>query len=183
MTIGASLILIATVLGIGWWFMSLRQQSAQLDRDIARAEAEAAAAPSGARAGAEVRGAQGAAHAARHAHRAASPRPVGAGPRARRSQQEPSRTPVADGDEADGRRTSRSAGSRPRCRRSPTSSRISRRRSGSSKPVEILDSQVQPDAKAGDLVKFSIRGDAQQPGAAARAGGRPAGRGRPGAKR
>ena len=39
-TIGASLILIATVLGIGWWFMSLRQQSAQLDRDIAVAEAE-----------------------------------------------------------------------------------------------------------------------------------------------
>ncbi|HEY7498782.1 MAG TPA: PilN domain-containing protein [Vicinamibacterales bacterium] len=40
-TIGASLILIATVLGIGWWFLSLRQQSAQLDRDIARAEQEA----------------------------------------------------------------------------------------------------------------------------------------------
>ena len=39
-TIAASLILIATVLGIGWWFMSLRQQSAQLDRDIAVAEAE-----------------------------------------------------------------------------------------------------------------------------------------------
>ena len=29
-TIGASLILIATILGIGWWFMSLRQQSAQM---------------------------------------------------------------------------------------------------------------------------------------------------------
>jgi type IV pilus assembly protein PilN len=40
-TIGASLILIATVLGIGWWFLSLRQRSAQLDRDIARAEQEA----------------------------------------------------------------------------------------------------------------------------------------------
>ena len=39
-TIGASLILIATILGIGWWFMSLRQQSAQLDEDIARAETE-----------------------------------------------------------------------------------------------------------------------------------------------
>ncbi len=39
-TIGASLILIATILGIGWWFMSLRQWSAQLDQDIARAEAE-----------------------------------------------------------------------------------------------------------------------------------------------
>src|SRR5262245_23969135 len=39
-TIGASLILIATTLGIGWWFLSLRQQSAQLDRDIAQAETE-----------------------------------------------------------------------------------------------------------------------------------------------
>jgi type IV pilus assembly protein PilN len=39
-TIAASLILIATVLGIGWWFLSLRQRSAQIDRDIARAEAE-----------------------------------------------------------------------------------------------------------------------------------------------
>jgi hypothetical protein len=39
-TIGASLILIATILGIGWWFLSLRQRSAQIDQDIARAEAE-----------------------------------------------------------------------------------------------------------------------------------------------
>ena len=39
-TIGASLILIATILGIGWWFMSLRQRSAQIDEDIARAESE-----------------------------------------------------------------------------------------------------------------------------------------------
>ncbi len=39
-TIGASLILIATVLGIGWWFMSLRQKSAQIDADLVRAESE-----------------------------------------------------------------------------------------------------------------------------------------------
>lgn len=39
-TIGASVILIATILGIGWWFLSLRQRSAQLDIDIASAEAE-----------------------------------------------------------------------------------------------------------------------------------------------
>jgi type IV pilus assembly protein PilN len=39
-TIGASLILIATVLGIGWWFMSLRQRSAQIDQEIAKAETE-----------------------------------------------------------------------------------------------------------------------------------------------
>jgi len=40
-TMGASLILIATVLGIGWWSMSMRQQSAQIDADLVRAESEA----------------------------------------------------------------------------------------------------------------------------------------------
>ncbi len=39
-TIGASLILLATVLFIGWWFWSLRQQSLAVDRELARAEAE-----------------------------------------------------------------------------------------------------------------------------------------------
>lgn len=39
-TIGASLILLATVLFIGWWFWSLRQQSLAVDREIAKAEAE-----------------------------------------------------------------------------------------------------------------------------------------------
>jgi type IV pilus assembly protein PilN len=39
-TFGATLILILTVLGIGWWFWSLRSHSAQLDEDIAHAETE-----------------------------------------------------------------------------------------------------------------------------------------------
>lgn len=39
-TIGASLILLATVLGVGWWFWSLHRVSTQLDEDIARAEIE-----------------------------------------------------------------------------------------------------------------------------------------------
>ena len=39
-TVGASLILIATILGISWWFLSLRERSAQLDQDIVKAEAE-----------------------------------------------------------------------------------------------------------------------------------------------
>jgi type IV pilus assembly protein PilN len=39
-TIGATLILLATVLGVGWWFWALRERSSQLDRDIASAEAE-----------------------------------------------------------------------------------------------------------------------------------------------
>jgi type IV pilus assembly protein PilN len=37
-TIGVSIVLVATILGIGWWFWSLRQESIAVDRDIAAAE-------------------------------------------------------------------------------------------------------------------------------------------------
>jgi type IV pilus assembly protein PilN len=40
-TIGAALILLATVVGIAWWFWSLRTESTQLDAEIAKAEVEA----------------------------------------------------------------------------------------------------------------------------------------------
>jgi type IV pilus assembly protein PilN len=39
-TIGASLILVGTTLLVGWWFWSLRQESARLDEELVRAEAE-----------------------------------------------------------------------------------------------------------------------------------------------
>ena len=39
-TIAASLIVIATFLGVGWWFWSLRQTSARLDAEIAKGEVE-----------------------------------------------------------------------------------------------------------------------------------------------
>ena len=39
-TIGASVILIATMLGIGWWFWILHQQSTSIDQAIAQADAE-----------------------------------------------------------------------------------------------------------------------------------------------
>jgi type IV pilus assembly protein PilN len=39
-TIGASVILLVTILGIGWWFWSLRQRSISIDADIVKAEAE-----------------------------------------------------------------------------------------------------------------------------------------------
>ena len=39
-TLGASVILIVTVVGLGWWFWSLHTQSVTLDRDIARAETD-----------------------------------------------------------------------------------------------------------------------------------------------
>jgi type IV pilus assembly protein PilN len=40
-TIGAAIILLGTVLTIVWWFWSLKQTSARLDEDIAKAEIEA----------------------------------------------------------------------------------------------------------------------------------------------
>jgi type IV pilus assembly protein PilN len=39
-TVGACIVLVATLAGIGGWFWSLRQQSQALERDIARAEAD-----------------------------------------------------------------------------------------------------------------------------------------------
>jgi type IV pilus assembly protein PilN len=39
-TVGACIVLLATVTGIGWWFGSLREQSHAVDREIARAEVE-----------------------------------------------------------------------------------------------------------------------------------------------
>jgi len=39
-TLGASLILLGTVLLVGWWFWSLQKTSRQIDEDIARAEVE-----------------------------------------------------------------------------------------------------------------------------------------------
>ena len=40
MTAMASLVLLLTVVGLGWWFWSLRQQSLAVDQEIARAELE-----------------------------------------------------------------------------------------------------------------------------------------------
>src|SRR5215471_3815801 len=40
-TIGAALILVATIVGVGWWFWSLRTRGQKLDEDIAQAEKEA----------------------------------------------------------------------------------------------------------------------------------------------
>ena len=42
LTVGCSLILVATVLGIGWWYWSLQNESARVDTEIAVKTAEAA---------------------------------------------------------------------------------------------------------------------------------------------
>jgi type IV pilus assembly protein PilN len=42
MTVACSLILVLTVSGIGWWYWSLRQQSEQVDQEIATAQQDVA---------------------------------------------------------------------------------------------------------------------------------------------
>jgi type IV pilus assembly protein PilN len=39
-TIGAALILLSTIVGVGWWYWSLHTTSVRLDEDIAKAEVE-----------------------------------------------------------------------------------------------------------------------------------------------
>jgi type IV pilus assembly protein PilN len=39
-TIGVSIVLVATIVGIGWWFWTLRQESIAVDKEIAAAELE-----------------------------------------------------------------------------------------------------------------------------------------------
>ena len=171
-TIGASVILLATVLGIGWWFWSLRQQSIVLDEDIARAEIQTQ----------QLRSvlAQVQKFEARKAQlqqrvslieqlRSGQGGPVHVLDEISKSL--PDRLWLTDmtqtGNEfaISGMTTSMTAVSD--FIANLESTRWFRR------PVEIIDSQVQPDPKAGDLVKFSVKAQFQDPDApAAGAGGR-----------
>ncbi len=181
-TIAASLILIATVLGIGWWFLSLRQRSAQLDRDIARAEQEAV----------QLRTvlAQVQKFEARKAQltqrvtlieqlRRGQSAPVHVLDMVSRSL--PDRLWLTDMRQVGGDFTINGfAASLPSVSDFVANLEATK---WFKKPVEILDSQVTTDPKAGDLVKFAIRGALNDPEAPPpTATPAPAGRGR-GAKR
>ena len=163
-TIGASLILIATVLGIGWWFCRCAQPSAQLDEDIADGRDRDAQLRSVLAQVQKFEARKAQLHAARHAHRAAAARPVGAGARPRRDQQEPARSAVADRGEADRAASSRSSGfaaSLPSVvgfRRQPRSDA-----SGSSGRSRSSTARCRPTPKTGDLVRFSIKGALNDP--------------------
>ena len=85
-TIGAALILLSTLVSIGWCTGRSTRGDPPRRGDRRRGDRGAAAAVRP-RAGAEVRDPQSRPAAARHAHRAAPARPVGAGPPARRAQQ------------------------------------------------------------------------------------------------
>jgi type IV pilus assembly protein PilN len=173
-TIGASLILLATVLGIGWWFWSLRQQSLQLDDDIVKAETQAQQLRSVL---AQVQKFE--ARKAQLQQRVSLIEQLRNGQSApvhvldQISKSLPDRLWLTDmtqtGSEFSiaGMTTSMSGVSDFIANLEAT--RWFKR------PVEIVDSQVQADAKAGDLVKFSIKAAFQDPDAPAppaAAGGR-----------
>jgi type IV pilus assembly protein PilN len=175
-TLGASLILIATVLGIGWWFLSLRQQSAQLDRDIARAEQEAV----------QLRSvlAQVQKFEARKAQltqrvtlieqlRRGQSAPVHVLDEISRSL--PERLWLTEMRQVGSDFTiSGFAASLPSVSDFVANLEATK---WFKKPVEILDSQVTTDPKAGDLVKFSIRGAVNDPEAPPPLPAAPTGRG------
>ena len=178
-TIGASLILIATILGIGWWFLSLRQRSAQIDRDIAKAEAETV----------QLRSvlAQVQKFEARKAQltqrvtlieqlRRGQSAPVHVIDEISKSM--PDRLWLTEVKQVGSDFTiSGFSASLPSLSDFVANLEATK---WFKRPVEILDSQVQSDAKAGDLVKFSIKGalnDPEAPPPVPAATGRGAGRG------
>ena len=161
-TIGATLILLATVLGVLWWFWSLRQQSAQLDADIARAEAQTQ----------QLRSvlAQVQKFEARKAQlqqrvslieqlRSGQSGPVHVLDEISKSLPErlwlTDLTQTGNDFAIAGMTTSMTAVSDFIAGLETT--RWFKR------PVEIVDSQVQADAKAGDLVKFAVKAQFQDP--------------------
>jgi type IV pilus assembly protein PilN len=173
-TIGASLILLATVLGVGWWFWSLRQQSQQVDEDLAKAEIQTQQLRSVL---AQVQKFE--ARKAQLQQRVSLIEQLRSGQGApvhvldEISKSLPDRLWLTDmiqtGSEftISGMTTSMSGVSDFIANLEAT--RWFKR------PVEIVDSQVQTDAKSGDLVKFSIKAMFQDPDAPAppaAAGGR-----------
>jgi type IV pilus assembly protein PilN len=169
-TIGASLILLVTVLGVGWWFWSLRQQSIGLDEDIARAEVQSQQLRSVL---AQVQ--QFEARKAQLQQRVSIIEQLRNGQSApvhvldEISKSLPDRLWLTDmtqtGNEfaISGMTTSMTA----------VSDFIANLEATQwfKRPVEIVDSQVQTDAKVGDLVKFAIKAQFQDPDAPARPAG------------
>jgi type IV pilus assembly protein PilN len=170
-TIGASVILIATVLGIGWWFMSLRQQSAQIDTDLVRAESESLQLRSVL---AQVQKFE--------ARKAQLTQRVTLIEQLRRGQT----APVHVLDEVskslpervwlnDMKQTGADFFLQGYAVSLPSLSDFVANLEATKwfiKPVELLDSQVQSDKKTGDLVRFSLKATLNNPDAPAAPGGR-----------
>src|SRR5262245_43811335 len=173
-TIGASLILVATVLGVVWWYWSLHQQSIGIDAESARAGGQAQQLRSVL---AQVQKFE--ARKAQLQQRVSIIEQLRNGQSApvhvldEISKSLPDRLWLTDmtqtGNEfaISGMTTSMTA----------VSDFIANLEATQwfKRPVEIVDSQVQTDAKVGDLVKFAIKAQFQDPGAPAppaAAGGR-----------
>ena len=170
-TIGASLILIATVLGIGWWFMSMRQQSSQIDADLVRAESEALQLRSVL---AQVQKFE--------ARKAQLTQRVNLIEQLRRGQT----APVHVLDEVskslpermwltEMKQTGADFFLQGYAVSLPSVSDFVANLEATKwfiKPVELLDSQVQSDAKTGDLVRFSLKATLNNPEVPSAAGGR-----------
>ena len=181
-TVGASLILIATVLGIGWWFLSIQQKSAQIDRDIARAEAETSQLRSVLQ---QVQKFES--RKAQLTQRVTLIEQLRRGQSApvhvidEISKSLPDRLWLTDLKQVGGDFTlSGFAASLPSLSDFVASLESTK---WFKRPVEILDSQVTEDKTAGDIVRFSIRATLNDPDpppvppAAGRGRGAPAGRG------
>jgi type IV pilus assembly protein PilN len=161
-TIGASLILIATILGISWWFLSLRQRSAQIDQDLAKAEAETIQLRSVL---AQVQKFE--ARKAQLTQRVTLIEELRRGQSApvhvldEISKSLPDRLWLAEVKQVGSDFTiSGYTVSLPSLSDFVANLEATK---WFKRPVEILDSQVQTDAKAGDLVKFSIKGALNDP--------------------
>ena len=176
-TVGATVILVGTAVLIGWWFLTLRQQSAQLDIDLTQAETETRQIRSVLE---QVRKFES--QKAMLQQRVTLIEQLRKGQYApvhlldEVSKSVPDRLWLNDLKQAGadftiaGMTDSMTAVSDFVANLEGTR--------WFKKPVEILDSQVQTDAKAGDLIKFEIKAQFVDPTAPAAPGGRgAAGRG------
>ena len=172
-TIAASLILLGTTLLVAWWFWSLRQQSVKLDEDIARAELETQQLRSVL---AQVQKFE--------ARKAQLQQRVSLIEQLRKGQSAPVHvldeisksvpeylwltelTQTGNDFAMNGMTTSMTA----------VSDFIANLEGTKwfRKPVEIVDSQMQTDAKAGDLIRFQLKAQFQDPSAPAPPPARPA---------
>jgi type IV pilus assembly protein PilN len=175
-TVGASVILLATMFGIGWWFMALRNQSAEVDAAMVRAETEMQ----------KLRGvlSQVQKFESRKAQlqqrvtlieqlRQGQSTPVHVLDKISKSL--PDRLWLSDLKQT-GADFSISGFSTSMTGLSDFIANLEATR-WFKRPVEIIDSQVQGDAKTGELVKFSIRATFADPTAPPPPPAKPAGRG------
>jgi type IV pilus assembly protein PilN len=174
-TIAASLILVGTALVIGWWFWSLRQQSARVDQELAQAEIQTRKIRSVLE---QVRTFE--------AQKALLQQRVSLIEELRKGQSAPvhlldeigkslpERLWLTELKQVDADFTI--SGTTDSLTAVSDFAANLERTKWFRKPVEIMDSQVQSDSKAGDLIRFQLKAQYVDPNAPAAAPA-PAGRG------